>query len=136
MMIHKHLLIKAQVLDPPRSNEFIKEWLTKLVEKIDMVIAAGPISSYVETEGNLGLTSAVCIQTSHCSLHVWDEVDPPLIQADVYSCKEFDIKDALEHFEVFNIVKMEYILIDRMKNQIVKRGEVSNANRTKRQLDR
>lgn len=131
-MDHKHLLIKARVLSPPRSEDHINQWLKELVSKIDMLIAAGPISSYVETPGNLGLTSAVCIQTSHCALHVWDEEDPPLIQADVYSCREFNIYNAIKHFDEFDVVQLEYVLFDRELNEIVKRGVVTNANRTER----
>ena len=131
-MEHVHLLVKARVLNPPKTKKVINEWLKEMVEKIGMVVAAGPISSYVNQVGNLGITSAICIETSHISLHGWDEEDPPLIQSDIYSCKNFDVDVALEHFKVFDIVKLEYIVIDRLTNETLRKGEIPNVNRTER----
>ena len=32
------------------------------------------------------------IETSHIAMHIWDEPKPALMQFDVYSCGEFDVK--------------------------------------------
>ena len=38
MVIHKHLLIRAEVNDPITEEKKLKKWLKNLVKKIDMKI--------------------------------------------------------------------------------------------------
>ena len=52
------------------------DFLTNLVNQIDMKIIRGPFASYVDKDGNKGLTAIVMIETSHIAFHIWDEVDP------------------------------------------------------------
>ena len=118
-MEHKHLIVRAEVLEPPIDCLVIEKWLTTLVIDIGMKIAAGPISYYVTKEGNRGLTAAVVIEISHVAIHVWDETVPALIQFDLYSCGKFDIKPIVEHLQKFKPVKMEYKFLDRNKNLII-----------------
>ena len=83
---HKHLIIRAEVNRPLKSEKETKQWLRKLVKKIDMIIIKGPFAGYVTKEGNRGITGVVMIETSHIAIHVWDETLPALVQCDVYSC--------------------------------------------------
>ena len=89
-LVHKHLLVRAEILKPPTSTSWCSMWLTSLVSKIDMKILKGPIVAYSDMVGNRGLTGIVIIETSHIAFHSWDEAIPAVIQLDVYSCKDFE----------------------------------------------
>jgi len=114
MIYHKHLLVNAKVTNPVKSEAQGIEFLTNLVEKIDMKIIKGPFCSYVNKEGNRGLTGIVMIETSHIAFHIWDEVRPGLVQFDLYTCGELDLQKVLSIFkETFEVSSLEYILFDR-----------------------
>lgn len=114
MIFHKHLLVNAKVKDPMRSEDEAISFLTNLVESIDMKIIKGPFASYVDKEGNRGLTAIVMIETSHIAFHIWDEQDPSLLQFDLYTCGQLDFPKVMEAFnKAFNVVELEYELFDR-----------------------
>ena len=98
-LIHKHLLIRAEVKKPLATEEDTVAWMKNLINKIDMNILAGPYSSRVTKKGNKGLSGVAIIDTSHIGIHTWDEPQPALVQLDVYSCKEFKKTDVLECLE-------------------------------------
>jgi S-adenosylmethionine/arginine decarboxylase-like enzyme len=113
MAIHKHLIIRAEVNNPPMTEKYVRLWLRKLVKKIDMNIIKGPYASYVQKEGNRGVTGVVMIETSHIAIHVWDESSPALVQCDVYSCAEFSSNEVLAEFMPMDVVKIDHLLLDR-----------------------
>jgi len=114
MLFHKHLLINAKIKNPMQSENEAITFLTDLVEKIDMKIIKGPFASYVDKDGNKGLTAIVMIETSHIAFHIWDEADPGLVQFDLYTCGELNLSTALLAVgEFFEIKSMEYNLFDR-----------------------
>ena len=113
MPIHKQLIIRAEVNRPLTSEKELKKWLKKLVKKIDMKIIKGPYAAYVSKEGNRGLTGIVMIETSHVSIHIWDEEKPALVQCDVYSCAEFSTNEVLAEFIPMEVVKIEQMLLNR-----------------------
>lgn len=112
-LFHLHLLVKANVENPPMSEQLVEKWLTELVSDIEMKICIPPKARYVEVEGNRGVTGVVVIETSHCSIHVWDETNPGLIQMDVYSCSSFSAETVLNKLKEFGLKKHEYMIIDR-----------------------
>ncbi len=119
-MKHKHLLINAQVMQPIAEAEPLEEWLTKLVEVIDMVIAIPAKAVMVGDIGNAGPTGLVGLKTSHASIHVWtpetpEQVGKPcLCQIDVYSCKDFNPQDVLNYIdETMELYYCDYQFIDR-----------------------
>ena len=115
-LAHKHLLVRAEVSNPPISTSWCSIWLTSLVSKIDMKILKGPIVAYSDKVGNRGLTGIVIIETSHIAFHSWDEAIPAVIQLDIYSCKDFEPKHIFKELEVFNLEKLEYKFLDRENN--------------------
>jgi|TARA_R110002012_G_scaffold43608_1_gene118092 S-adenosylmethionine/arginine decarboxylase-like enzyme len=115
---HKHLLIRAEVQNPPKNEEETISWMRKLIKTIDMNILAGPYSSQVSKKGNKGLSGVAIIDTSHISIHTWDEQEPALIQLDVYSCKEFKKADVIDCLDEFKPVTVEYKYFDRETNFI------------------
>ncbi|RMH12258.1 MAG: S-adenosylmethionine decarboxylase [Gammaproteobacteria bacterium] len=113
MIVHKHLIIRAEVEKPPVDVEFTKDWMRSLVQKIGMKICAGPISAYVDVPGNRGVTAVTIIETSHIAMHVWDEPDPALLQLDVYTCGPFDPSVIFQEIEQFVPVKISWKYLDR-----------------------
>ncbi len=114
MILHKHLLVNAKVKNPIASEQEGIDFLTRLVERIDMKIIKGPFASYVDKPGNRGLTAIVMIETSHIAFHIWDEEDPSLLQFDLYTCGKLNLPQVLFALgETFEIVNLEYQLFDR-----------------------
>ena len=116
MLKHKHLLVRAEVLEPPKDIKEIKTWTKKLIKDINMKILAGPYAKYCDVKGNRGLTCVTIIETSHIALHSWDENDPALVQLDVYSCKDLDEKIVFDYLYKFQPVRMSYRYFDRETN--------------------
>ena len=113
---HKHLIIRTEVNNPPKDPEIIKEWLRELVSEIGMKlldIEHNPISGYVSKEGNEGLTAVCIIETSHIAMHVWDALEPALMQVDVYTCSTLDPQIVFDKLNDFDVVTAEYLLLDR-----------------------
>ena len=130
MLVHNHLLVKAEVNSPIKEEQIVNKWLTDLVEIINMKIIMGPYTSYISTKGNVGITGIVAIETSHIAIHIWDEMKPALVQFDVYSCANFSTQDVLDHTLLMDPVKVEYLLVDRsdsFKQVISVNGSMSDS---------
>ena len=110
---HKHLIIRAEVKHPITSEWELRKWLKNLVKIIDMKIVGGPYTAYVTKEGNRGITGVVMIETSHISIHIWDEERPSLVQCDIYSCAEFQQGEVIMHLDIMKPTKIEYMMVDR-----------------------
>jgi S-adenosylmethionine/arginine decarboxylase-like enzyme len=110
---HKHLIVRTEVRNPPKSEEWAMDWVRDLISKIGMKALVGPFAKYLDVTGNRGLTVACIIETSHIAMHVWDEPDPALIQLDVYTCGSLDINIIFEELKQFEPVKIEYKYLDR-----------------------
>ena len=110
---HKHLIVRAEVNQPPTDQKWAHTWLTELVSKIGMQICQGPITTYLDMPGNRGLTGLVIIETSHIALHCWDESEPGLMQLDVYTCGDLKTEIIFNEIKQFEPVKVEYKYLDR-----------------------
>jgi S-adenosylmethionine/arginine decarboxylase-like enzyme len=113
MLEHKHLIIHAEVNNPPKNEEDAHKWILELIEHINMKILMGPFAKYLDVEGNRGLTVAAIIETSHIVLHSWDECSPAIIELDVYSCGPLIPEQVFEKFKVFQPLSVEYKFLDR-----------------------
>ena len=114
LLVHKHLIIRAEAVSPPMDEEFLRRWLEKFISDIGMKVMMGPYVKYSEMKGNRGITGAAIIETSHIVMHVWDEPNPALLQFDVYSCGEFDPEEICEKIRRdFTTTKIEYKFLDR-----------------------
>jgi len=116
---HKHLIVRAELFEPPQCAEAIQEWMKMLVDKIGMKILMGPYAVYSDMVGNRGLTAVTIIETSHIAMHVWDEVNPALMQLCVYSCSALDIEDVFDALKEFDPMMIEYKYIDREHDLIL-----------------
>ncbi len=113
MLQHKHLLVRAEVDNPPFDPAQIIEWLTLLVSDLGMNILYGPFAMYCDLENNEGMTAGCVLSTSHCMLHSWDQIAKPIIQLDIYTCSDLDLNIAWKAMEIFQPTKVEYKFLDR-----------------------
>jgi len=123
---HLHLLVKGHMSIPPKEEAHLNEFFKKLVEKVRMVVVAGPTSVYVEEAGNEGITGTVTLATSHSSIHVWDAEKPSMFQFDLYSCSCFTAEEVLDELDSwFQLESADYIMIDRNGKDFaeIERGE-------------
>jgi S-adenosylmethionine/arginine decarboxylase-like enzyme len=109
-LIHRHLIIRATVTNPPVDCAAVHVWLCEL---IGMHLLAGPITARVEDVGNQGVTGVCIISTSHIAVHVWDEPDPAVIQLDVYTCAELDPHLVIRHLDQFKPTHVDTHYLDR-----------------------
>jgi S-adenosylmethionine/arginine decarboxylase-like enzyme len=114
LLVHKHLIVRAEVYRPPMDEDILRRWLEEFITEIGMKVMMGPYVKYSNMIGNRGITGAAIIETSHIVMHVWDEVHPALMQFDVYSCGEFDPETICKKIEKdFTVHKIEYKFLDR-----------------------
>ena len=114
LLVHKHLIIRAEADNPPVDENYLKSWLNNFIMDINMKVFMGPYVKYCTMPGNRGITAVAIIETSHIAMHVWDEPSPALMQFDVYSCANFDVEKICEKIKKdFNIQKIEYKFLNR-----------------------
>ena len=114
LLVHKHLIVRAEASRPPMDEEQLTEWMKEFVESINMKIFMGPYVKYCSMPGNRGITAVAIIETSHIAMHIWDEPNPALMQFDVYSCGEFDVEKICKKIKKdFDIKKIEYKFLNR-----------------------
>lgn len=113
---HKHLIVRAEIQSMPGPDDVdaVIQWARQLVARIGMKLLMGPYATYCSQPGNKGLTLVAIIETSHISVHIWDESEPGLLQMDVYSCAEFDPTVIFETInDTFQAQKIEYKFLNR-----------------------
>lgn len=115
MIEHKHLIIRAEINNPPGPDKeaYMEGWFRSLVEDIGMNILRGPYVTYLDKEGNRGFTGVCIIETSHLAMHIWDESSPSLMQLDVYTCGSLDINVVFNKLQEFDPSRIEYKFLDR-----------------------
>lgn len=116
-VVHRHLIVRAEVEEPIVDPKVATDWLKTLIEGIGMRITehGGPHCDYVDRPDNYGIAAVAIIETSHVALHIWDRDNPPLVQLDVYSCSEFEVRDVLPHLDMMKPTKISYQFLDREK---------------------
>jgi len=112
---HKHIIIRAEVSEPITNRNKAIKFLNRIIKAIDMKAMYGPTATYCKMPGNKGVTAFAIIETSHIALHIWDEVNPALVQLDVYSCSDFEPKKVLDILQELKPTKIEHKYLDREK---------------------
>tara|TARA_Y100000034_G_C6560533_1_gene242541 strand:- start:117 stop:509 length:393 start_codon:yes stop_codon:yes gene_type:complete len=115
-----HLIIDAFGCNPDKLDDenFVKNFLLKLTEKIEMNIIKGPVVvNYDSTEKlESGVTGFVILAESHISIHTYPEKN--YFSMDIFSCKEFNV-EKIKGFlnEKFSIKETKNFLIKREFNE-------------------
>ena len=114
ILVHKHLIVRAEAISPPMDTGFLTKWLEDFIKFINMKVLMGPYVVYHDVPGNRGITGAAIIETSHIVMHVWDEPSPAIMQFDVYSCGAFDTETICKKItKDFEVTKIDYKFLDR-----------------------
>ena len=114
---HLHLLVKGYLLNPPKTEDTLNNWLSELVDTVGMKVVAGPTSVYVDEPGNEGVTGTITLATSHAAIHIWDAEIPAMFQFDIYSCKDYDPNIVLNHINKhFDLKEAHWSFLDRNKD--------------------
>lgn len=115
MLQHKHLIVRADILNPPGPNDIgiMANWFSNLIDAMNMKIMMGPILEYSHMVGNRGFTGACIIETSHVVAHVWDEDSPGMLQLDVYTCGCLDLDVIFGFIDHFKPTQISYKFLDR-----------------------
>ena len=117
---HLHLLVKGYLLNPPKTEDTLNNWLSELVNNVGMKVVAGPTSVYVNEPGNEGVTGTITLATSHAAIHVWDAEEPAMFQFDIYSCSNFTPRQVLDHIDDwFGLNEAHWQFIDRNGNEFI-----------------
>ena len=117
VLVHKHLIVRAEAINPPMEENYLTEWLKDFIKSINMKVLMGPYVIYHDVPGNRGITGSAIIETSHIVMHVWDECKPALMQFDVYSCGEFSPETICKKItKDFDVTKIEYKFLNRENN--------------------
>ena len=56
VLVHKHLIIRAEAYNPPMEEEYLKWWFEKFIKEIGMKVMMGPYVKYSNMVGNRGIT--------------------------------------------------------------------------------
>jgi hypothetical protein len=107
------LIVRATVERPLETEPELDAWLRGLISGIDMKIMAGPMFAYAEEPINKGWTGIAVIEFSHVSMHIWEKESPPLIELDVFSCREFDINAVVDRVRPMGILGLSIYYINR-----------------------
>lgn len=115
---HLHLLIRAEINNPPGPNDCdkVNEIMRGMVEHVRMKVMLDPVSAYCYDEGNEGITSTVILTTSHCAMHIWNMPAPypSIMQFDLYSCAPFQVMEVIDYLaENFEISNAQFKFLDR-----------------------
>ena len=46
LLVHKHLIIRAEASKPPTDEEWLKDWMMGFIESIEMKVFMGPYVKY------------------------------------------------------------------------------------------
>jgi 8-oxo-dGTP pyrophosphatase MutT (NUDIX family)/S-adenosylmethionine/arginine decarboxylase-like enzyme len=108
-----HLLVDMSGCNGSMDDEdAVREFFATLIEKIEMKILSPIMIERVEGEEGRGLSAVQMITTSSITFHADD--DKMCIYLDIFSCKDFDVDDALDLIEdTFDPKAIAYRLIYR-----------------------
>ena len=54
LLVHKHLIIRAEVKKPPILVTYLENWLKEFIKSINMKVLMGPYVVYHDVPGNRG----------------------------------------------------------------------------------
>ena len=71
LLVHKHLIIRAEADRPPVDEEQLKSWMLDFIASINMKVFMGPYVKYCNMPGNRGITGCCHHRNfTHCNAHM------------------------------------------------------------------
>lgn len=103
--IYRQRLVVEAIPQKAITDEEIKDYLTKLSDRLGMVTLIEPVTHKSDTFGWAGW---IHWETSGAHFYAWEQ--PMLFMSvDIYTCKQFDEATAVEFTrEYFNATEVEY----------------------------
>jgi S-adenosylmethionine/arginine decarboxylase-like enzyme len=91
----KHLVLTAQGCnDELLSLDVMRQWMTELVDRIDMVAFGEPVIARFGEGIEVGISAVQLIMTSANTIHTNDQAREMYL--DVFSCKGFNEQDVID----------------------------------------
>lgn len=113
----RHLIVDAYGVESKKlkNKKLLTRLLEKLPQKIKMRILKKPVIGEIVSDKypTWGLSGFVILYESHISFHTWPEEN--YVALDVYSCREFDPKEAVQYIK-------KYLSTKQMKVKSIIRG--------------
>lgn len=110
---HKHLILRAQISNPPKSADELNNWCIDTIKAVGMNVLMGPFTVYSNVPNNEGYTCLGALDFSHIAIHFWDKSEVPFFEFDLFSCKDFDVNIPYEKLQQFGIEKLAAHYINR-----------------------
>tara|TARA_B110000208_G_scaffold191374_1_gene258030 strand:- start:1574 stop:1921 length:348 start_codon:yes stop_codon:yes gene_type:complete len=104
--IYRQRLVMEFILNNKIESHKLVEYSEKLTEKLGMTLVSSPILTYAP---DYGWSVYVHWKESGMHIYTWDKRDPVFISVDLYTCKKFEINDALNYtkdFFINNLVEL------------------------------
>ncbi len=90
--IHRQRLVIEGTRGQHLEREDIEKYLDALAPRLEMFALTEPVT---HRSDKFGWAGWIHWETSGCHVYAWDE-DPAFFSVDIYTCKAFDVRDALE----------------------------------------
>jgi len=111
---YQQLLINGITKSPVKNVQYAEIWMKDLLSLIENQVIIGPICYYLEKDNRRGLVCICATETSHITLHIWDEPFPCKIQFDFYTCDELPLNKIVENLESkLGLYNYNYLIIER-----------------------
>jgi S-adenosylmethionine/arginine decarboxylase-like enzyme len=110
VIVHHHTIIVARVYKASKDIKCsdLKSFLVDLVDCLKMQ----PIFEPIAINGKFGFTGVIGIVTSHIAFHYYDSDQS--LHLDVYSCKNYDLKQLVNQVDLFwDIIDADILFVNR-----------------------
>jgi S-adenosylmethionine/arginine decarboxylase-like enzyme len=104
---HNHLMINAETAFPITNKRQLRKFLKGTAEVIGVHRLGGTRVRYSRRAGARGLIGSLMLDTSHISIHIFDEPVPAHIRIDVYTSGSLDVE--LTILKIVNDLKIDDI---------------------------
>ena len=104
---HNHLMINADTAFPITRKRELRKFLKSTAEVIGVHRLGGTRVRYCSREGARGLIGSLMLDTSHVSIHIFDEPKPANVRIDVYTSGNLDVE--LTILKIVNDLKIDDI---------------------------
>ena len=96
--IYRQRLVMEFTLREKFDSELLVKYSEKLTTKLGMTLVSSPILTYAP---DYGWSVYVHWKESGMHIYTWDHRKPIFISVDLYTCKKFEINDALSYTKEF-----------------------------------